>query len=237
MVLKSARDFGDMEKNVNDQKRLYIVAGSNGAGKSTAVDKVAKYIPNLKKIYVNPDAIQQDSGCGPRVAGHKTIKKVEELMSQGKPNVMCETTLAGNIPHLNLAHKYGYKIILIFIMLDSVAQGKERVSKRKDEGGHFVERETQERHFFYSLLNIGTVPFECDEWRIYSNVNGGYKPVAKGQGGRIDKICDQPKFEKLASMRKDVLQNHLPDLFKAKSVQKRWLTSPSIFASTYSNVH
>ena len=73
MVLKFARDFGDLEKNVNDQKRLYIVAGSNGAGKSTAVDKVAKYIPNLKKIYVNPDAIQQDSGCGPRVAGYKTI--------------------------------------------------------------------------------------------------------------------------------------------------------------------
>ena len=236
-MLKSVRDFGDMENNVSGQKSLYIVAGSNGAGKSTAVDKAAKYIPGLRNIYVNPDEIQQKFGCGPHAAGHKTIKKVEELMSQGKPNVMCETTLAGNIPHLNLAHKYGYKIILIFFMLDSVTQGKERVSKRKDEGGHFVERETQERHFFYGLLNICTVPFEGDEWRIYSNVNDGYKPVAKGQGGRIDEICDQPKFEKLASMRKDVLQNHLPDLFKAKSVQKRWLTSPSIFASTYSNVH
>ena len=236
-MLKFARDFGDMENNVSGQKSLYIVAGSNGAGKSTAVGKVAKYIPGLRNIYVNPDEIQQKFGCGPRAAGHKTIKKVEELMSQGKPNVMCETTLAGNIPHLNLAHKYGYKIILIFIMLDSVAQGKERVLDRGKNGGHFVEETDQERHFYYGLLNAGTVPFECDEWRIYSNVNGDYKPVAIGQGGRIDKICDQPKFEKLASMRQAVLQNHLPSLFKAKSVQERWLTSPSIFASTYSNVH
>lgn len=231
------RDFSNMENNVSGRKNLYIVAGSNGAGKSTVVRKVAKYIPGLNKIYINPDAIQQENGCGPNVAGRQTLGTVEDLMRQGTPNVMCETTLAGNIPYLHWAHEYGYKIILIFIMLDSVTQGEERVSKRKDEGGHFVERETQERHFFYGLLNIGTVPFECDEWRIYSNVNGDYKPVAKGQSGRIYEICDQQKFEKLAYMRQDVLQNHLPNLFKAESVQKRWLASPSIFAPIYSNAH
>ncbi len=224
-----------MEKSVVSDKRLYVLAGSNGAGKSTAMDKVSKYFPNLRSVYVNPDAIQQEEKCGPKAAGRRTMGKIKDLMCRESPSIICETTLAGNIPYVQMAREYGYKIILLFIMLDSVKQGKEHVSERKEKGGHFVEETDQERHFYYGLLNLGTVPLECDEWRIYRNAEGVYKPIAKGQGSNIGKIFDKSHFDRLADMRADVLQNHLPSLIKAESVQKRWLTSPNIFASMASH--
>ena len=214
---------------------LFVLAGPNGAGKSTASEELFGYFPDLRNVYINPDLIQQKSGCGPRVAGRQAIEKAKDLMIHGAPTVMCETTLAGNIPYVQMAREYGYKIILLFIMLDSVKQGKEHVSERKEKGGHFVEETAQERHFYYGLLNLGTVPLECDEWRIYRNAEGVYKLIAKGQGSNIGKIFDKSHFDRLADMRADVLQNHLPSLIKAESVQKRWLTSPNIFASMASH--
>ena len=220
-----------MEDSSIINKSLFVLGGPNGAGKSTASKKFFKYFPDLKDVYINPDLIQQESGCGPRVAGRQAIEKAKNLMIRGEPTVMCETTLAGKIPYLQMAREYGYKIILLFIMLDSVKQGKEHVSERKEKGGHFVEETDQERHFYYGLLNLGTVPLECDEWRIYRNANGAYKLIAKGQGSNIGDIRDKEQFAKLAGMRADVLENRLPSLIKSKSVQERWLSSPHIFAS------
>ena len=102
---------------------IYIIAGCNGAGKTTAS---YTFLPKILKIkeFVNADEIAK--GLSPFQpekasieAGRIMLKRIKELIEQ-EEDFAFETTLS-TISYRNLignASKKGYKINLIFIWLD-----------------------------------------------------------------------------------------------------------------------
>ena len=78
-------------------KRLYILAGANGSGKST-ISKVL--LPSEQLVYVNPDDIAKelnpDNPTAARIeAGRETLRRIDELLTEGE-SFAIESTLSGN---------------------------------------------------------------------------------------------------------------------------------------------
>jgi predicted ABC-type ATPase len=103
---------------------LYIIAGCNGAGKTTASYTVLPEMLNCKE-FVNADSIA--AGLSPFnpdsvaiEAGRIMLNRIEVLM-QGEEDFAIETTLATRIyvDLIKRARKTGYKIKLIYFWLRS----------------------------------------------------------------------------------------------------------------------
>src|ERR1700743_3459001 len=120
---------------------LYIIAGCNGAGKTTASYTVLPEILNCKE-FVNADNIA--AGISPFnpesvavEAGRLMLSRIRELMKDCV-DFAFETTLATRsyVSLVRKAKEIGYKVTLLFIWLDSPATAMRRVADRVAKGGH-----------------------------------------------------------------------------------------------------
>ncbi|MDE6684165.1 MAG: zeta toxin family protein [Duncaniella sp.] len=156
---------------------LYIIAGCNGAGKTTASYSV---LPDLLECreFVNADEIAKGlSPFNPESvaieAGKLMLQRIETLMSQLKTFAL-ETTLATRSYALliNKAHKLGYQVVLLFFWLSSPEMAIERVAKRVSEGGHNIPVDTIIRRYWSGLKNFFNVFTSIvDSWMLYNNVD------------------------------------------------------------------
>lgn len=135
---------------------LYIIAGCNGAGKTTASFTILPDILDCKE-FVNADEIAK--GLSPfqpekvaLEAGRIMLTRIDGLMESGV-NFSFETTLATkSYKHRIVAAKSkGYTVTLIFFWLQHVALAVERVKTRVKEGGHNIETHVINLHKFNSL--------------------------------------------------------------------------------------
>jgi predicted ABC-type ATPase len=120
-------------------KNLYIIAGCNGAGKTTASFTILPEILDCKE-FVNADEIAK--GLSPfqpeKVsfeAGRIMLHRVNELLSM-KENFAFETTLAAKSYKSKVisAQKNNYTVTLLFFWLQNVELAIERVKSRVLEG-------------------------------------------------------------------------------------------------------
>lgn len=160
--------------------KLYIIAGCNGAGKTTASYTILPEMLHCKE-FVNADEIAR--GLSPfqpeRVsfeAGRIMLHRIQELLER-KTDFAFETTLASKT-YLNTIRKakfQGYEVVLIFFWLESPELAKSRVRKRVIEGGHDIPDDVIERRYVRGLKNLFAlfIP-ECD-YRIIVN-NSGSSP-------------------------------------------------------------
>ena len=141
------------------QKQLYIIAGCNGAGKTTASYTILPEIIDCKE-FVNADEIAK--GLSPFQpdhvsfeAGRIMLKRVNELLNSGH-NFAFETTLATkSYKHkILLAQKRGFAVTLLFFWLENVELAKERVKTRVLEGGHNIPEKIIERRYFNGIANL-----------------------------------------------------------------------------------
>lgn len=128
-------------------KNLYIIAGCNGAGKTTASFTILPEVLNCKE-FVNADEIAK--GLSPfqpeKVsfeAGRIMLNRIDELM-KSKTSFAFETTLATKSYKSKVlkAQADGYQVTLLFLWLQNVELAMERVKIRVREGGHNIENET-----------------------------------------------------------------------------------------------
>ncbi|KIA98345.1 zeta toxin, partial [Flavobacterium sp. KMS] len=133
-------------------KNLYIIAGCNGAGKTTASFTILPEILNCKE-FVNADEIAK--GLSPfqpeKVAfeaGRIMLHRINELLSNNEVFAF-ETTLATKSykSKVILAQEKGYKVILLFFWLQDVNLAIERVRTRVQEGGHNIENDVIRRRY------------------------------------------------------------------------------------------
>lgn len=126
---------------------LYIIAGCNGAGKTTASFTVLPYTLHCTE-FVNSDEIAR--GLSPfqpeKVAiqaGKIMLSRIEELI-QLQENFAIETTLTTLSYQQTIARAQaaGYEVTLIFFWLNDVNLAIERVKLRVKEGGHHIPTET-----------------------------------------------------------------------------------------------
>ena len=156
---------------------LYIIAGCNGAGKTTASYSV---LPDLLECqeFVNADEIAKGlSPFNPASvaieAGKLMLKRIDLLLSQGKTFAI-ETTLATR-SYASLvcrAHKHGYNVVLLFFWLPSPEMAVARVAKRVSEGGHDIPTETIYRRYWLGLQNFFNIFSSiADSWSLYDNTD------------------------------------------------------------------
>lgn len=144
------------------KRNLYIIAGCNGAGKTTASFSILPEILGCKN-FVNADEIARGlSPFKPQAvavqAGRLMLHRIEELLLAGE-DFAIETTLATRsyIRLVNRARKAGYKVFVLFFWIESVEQARQRVAQRVREGGHDIDNKIIERRYkrgIYNLLNL-----------------------------------------------------------------------------------
>jgi predicted ABC-type ATPase len=160
-----------------EEKKLYIIGGCNGAGKTTASFNILPDLLNCKE-FVNADEIAK--GLSPfqpeKVsieAGRLMLKRIDELLNS-KSDFSFETTLATKsfIKTIEIAKSKGYYITLIFFWLDSIELAKDRVRKRVIEGGHNIDSQVIERRYKAGLRNLFELyKNKVDSLLIYDNSN------------------------------------------------------------------
>lgn len=187
---------------------LYIIAGCNGAGKTTASYTVLPEMLDCQE-YVNADEIAK--GLSPFnpdkaaiEAGRIMLSKINHFISN-QIDFSFETTLATR-SYTNIIKKskqLGYEITLLYFWLDSVELAKERVLTRVAEGGHNIPVEVIIRRYYSGLKNLFNlyIPI-CDYWMIFNNSNPAIELIAEGNFNSNLKIENNSIFETLKSIQK-----------------------------------
>jgi len=131
---------------------LYIIAGCNGAGKTTASFTI---LPDMLQCneFVNADEIARGlSPFKPEAvsfqAGRIMLKKIDQLI-QEDVSFAFETTLStlSYLKTIEMAKKKGYKVRLFFFWLNDSTLAIKRVKKRIKEGGHSIPEDIIERRY------------------------------------------------------------------------------------------
>ena len=166
---------------------LYIIAGCNGAGKTTASYTVLPEILNCKE-FVNADSIA--AGISPFnpesvtfEAGRIMLQRINQLIKE-KEDFGFETTLAARnyISLVKTARESDYEITLLYFWLSSPDFARQRVAKRVSMGGHNIPDDIVERRYYrgiYNLINL-YIPI-CDNWMVINNMDEVPAIIADGK--------------------------------------------------------
>ena len=187
------------------EKNLYIIAGRNGAGKTTASFTILPEILNCKE-FVNADEIAK--GLSPfqpeKVsfeAGRIMLKRIDELFLENE-NFAFETTLATKTYKEKVlnAKKEGYFVTLLFFWLKNTELAKERVKTRVLEGGHNIPEDIIERRYLNGIINLFDIYLPIvDQVLIFDNSEGKHKLIAEKNFGEEISIIKEKEFNELKS--------------------------------------
>ncbi len=182
---------------------LYIIAGCNGAGKTTASFTVLPEMLGCRE-FVNADEIAKGlSPFNPEgvaiQAGRLMIDRILHLLKEGETFAF-ETTLATR-SYVNLirrAQKRGYFVTLLFFALSTPEQAVARVAKRVSQGGHNIPTDVVLRRYDAGLNNLfGLYMPVVDYWVLYDNSYCPAVKVACGwRDGRAD-VVDTDRYRLL----------------------------------------
>lgn len=182
--------------------KLFIIAGCNGAGKTTASFTILPEILNCNE-FVNADIIAKGlSPFAPEkaavAAGRILLERVKELMEAGH-DFAVETTLATRT-HANMikeAQKRGYIVTILFFWLNMPSLAVERVRLRVQSGGHNVSEDKIRRRYDMGIKHLFNLYLPiCDYWIIIDNSN---TPLIISEGGKdiTTKIHNKTLFNQL----------------------------------------
>jgi predicted ABC-type ATPase len=183
-------------------KQLWLLAGGNGAGKSTF------YRTRLEPLglpFVNADSLAKQ--LYPEQAeqhSYEAAKIAEamrtQLLQQGR--TFCFETVFSHpskIDFIASAKAIGYEIVLGFIHLDLVSLNQARVAQRVSEGGHSVPEDKTSSRIPKLLQNIQQALPLCDHSYLLDNsrLNNPFKRIAEIHNGQIThKESPLPKWAK-----------------------------------------
>jgi predicted ABC-type ATPase len=186
-------------------KNLYIIAGCNGAGKTTASMTVLPEILNCYE-FVNADEIAK--GLSPfqpeKVAieaGRIMLKRLKDLLESGV-DFAFETTLSTRsyVSFIKEAALKDYKITLIFVYLKNAELAKKRVRERVLRGGHNIENDVIERRYAAGLKNFFQLYMPiCNLWMVVDNSaeNFDLTQIAYGSFLNVENVSNQVFWNKL----------------------------------------
>jgi predicted ABC-type ATPase len=187
------------------KKNLYIIAGCNGAGKTTASFTILPEILDCKE-FVNADEIAR--GLSPFQpdnvtieAGRIMLNRIQELF-EANENFAFETTLATKIYKEKIlkAQANGYEVTLLFFWLNSPELAIERVKRRVMEGGHNIKTEVIKRRYFAGIKNLFDIYMDIvDNVRIFDNSLGYPTLLGKSDLKKEFQISDMEKYNILKS--------------------------------------
>ena len=186
-----------------EEKNLYIIAGCNGAGKTTASYTILPEIIECKE-FVNADEIAK--GLSPfqpeKVAfesGRIMINRIEELLKENE-SFAFETTLSTRSYKNKVlqSQKKGYTVTLLFFQLNNIELAKERVKTRVIEGGHNIPEDVIERRYLKGIYNLFDIYLPIIDYSmVFDNSFGKHELIAQKFTNEDLMVIDKIKFNKL----------------------------------------
>jgi predicted ABC-type ATPase len=186
-------------------KILYVIAGCNGAGKTTASFTILPDILDCKE-FVNADEIAK--GLSPfqpeKVsieAGRIMLNRINELIEENQ-NFAFETTLSSRSYKNKIveAKNKGYRVTLLFFWLQNVDLAKERVKIRVEEGGHNINPEIIHRRYYKGINNLFDIYLPIiDGALIFDNSAGKHELLAEKKIDGLLTIFNEQTFKLLKS--------------------------------------
>ena len=182
---------------------LYIIAGCNGAGKTTASFTVLPEMLGCRE-FVNADEIA--AGLSPFnpegvaiQAGRLMIDRIIYLLKEGE-TFGFETTLATRsyVKLIQQARKRGYFVTLLFFLLSTPEQAVARVAKRVAMGGHNIPIDVIYRRYEAGLSNLFQLYMPVvDSWSLYDNSDCPAVRLASGIGGGKVVVYEKEAYRRL----------------------------------------
>jgi len=192
------------------KKNVYIIAGSNGSGKTTFAKE---FLPNYAKCsnFVNADLIAQGlSPFDPMLvaikAGKLVLQQIKELSSKAV-DFGFETTLSGKtyLSLINELKSKGYKIHIFFLWIPNAQLALLRIEDRVARGGHNVPSSDVKRRFDRSLNNFFNIyrPI-ADTWILFDNSESKPSLIAQKTNSHVD-VVNKILFNKIMRSTEEAL--------------------------------
>jgi predicted ABC-type ATPase len=154
--------------------RIFVLAGVNGAGKSTAGERE---LTQAGLTWFNPDSFARDwsnnMGCtlveANAVAWQQGVKQLNAAIAHGTDYAF-ETTLGGNtIPAKLREAAASHDVLMWYCGLDSPEHHLARVKLRVSRGGHDIpENKIRERYLSSQVNLIELMPY-LTQLQVYDN--------------------------------------------------------------------
>lgn len=187
---------------------LYIIAGCNGAGKTTASLTILPEVLNCFE-FVNADSIA--AGLSPLnpesvsfEAGRIMLNRIRYLLNE-KVDFAFETTLATRsyVSLIKVAKAKGYQVTLLYFWLSSPKFAEQRVDARVRNGGHNIPTEIIRRRYYRGLKNLITLYKDnCDKWIVVDNTYSTPTFIAEG-GMNHHYIVNNKVWESIIKLSQD----------------------------------
>jgi predicted ABC-type ATPase len=154
-------------------KKLYIIAGANGSGKTTFAKSFAQihdlHFINADEIAksLDPENITRHQVKAGRIFFRELNKRLGENNS-----FVIETTLSGKylIDYIEKAKRNGFEIEMIYLFLERPEINIDRVKHRVLNGGHHVLEDDIIRRFHRSKKMFMNIYKDMvDHWIMYYN--------------------------------------------------------------------
>lgn len=224
-IFKLSKDDQNTHTNTveTDQKTLVIVAGVNGAGKSTAYENSPEIASDLPII--NPDVYAKEFA---KQLGVKSINDLpanlqtkvnikagklaleeRELALNNKKSFGIETTASSEsiLKIIDKAHKLNYRVNLIYIMLPNEYTHIKRVMQRVKKGGHNIDKEDIKRRFHRAQVIFPKLLCKVDYACVYDNTLGYQVALEKESGTYKIFPCNKVIFQRLVEAVQEIYQS------------------------------
>jgi len=152
-----------------DRRLLVVIAGHNGAGKTTIYgERIAHAVAAHLAIHINPDEVEQaitfDLGEHSltkhefEICAAKEATRLRQQCLDQETSFSFETVLSDpnqdKVGFMEEARRRGYLVVLMGVGLESIEKSKARVAIRHAKGGHDVPEEKIESRYERVLVNF-----------------------------------------------------------------------------------
>ncbi|MCQ2156344.1 MAG: zeta toxin family protein [Bacteroidales bacterium] len=188
--------------------KMYILAGCNGAGKTTASYTLLPELFDCHE-FVNSDEFAKslspfDPSAASVSASRYMLMRIHYLLDR-YADFCVETTLATRslLGIIQQAKSQGYTVKLLYFWLNSPEMAIARVKDRVEAGGHNIPEDVVRRrykmglkYFFKTYIPV------CDQWILADNSRSPFTIVAEGVG-KLTYIKDNKKYRSIVKIAED----------------------------------
>ena len=170
--------------------RLYMLAGGNGAGKSTffrnRLEPAGTAFVSADRIAVELDPARPAAASleAARIAMARVARLIEERRSFAYESVFSHPS---KVELLAAARRANYEIVLVYIHLEDDALNRARVAQRVLQGGHAVSDERIVSRLPRTLANVTSAVVLADHVLLLDNSSAAnpFELVAESRLGTV----------------------------------------------------
>jgi len=181
-------------------KIMYIIAGPNGSGKTTLAKEL---VTGDDILFLNADEIA--AALNDKIgiqSGRVVLEQMNSAFLSGRSFVL-ESTISGkyHMEAIKRAQQENYKVVLIYVFLESVKQNLRRIQMRVKLGGHNVPKLDVIRRYKRSLSNFWTLTDIVHNWELYYNGGDKFVLVARKDSKKLE-ITNEELYNKVKKLKK-----------------------------------